>query len=58
MDKDQVKGRRKQAEGAFEKAAGKIAGHKDMERSGRFKNAVGRVQSWYGNLRETIRKSK
>ena len=58
MNKDQVKGRVKQAEGQLEEAAGKIVGDKDMQRSGKFKNAVGKVQSRYGDVKSDIKKSK
>ncbi|TVR04173.1 MAG: CsbD family protein [Spirochaetaceae bacterium] len=57
MDKDQFKGRAKQAEGQLEESAGKIVGNKKMERGGKRKKAVGTVQSRYGDVKSDIKKS-
>lgn len=57
-DKDQIKGRAKQAEGGLEETAGKIVADKAMERSGKRKKAVGKVQSRYGDLKSDVKKSK
>ena len=55
MDKDQVKGKAKQAEGQLEETAGKIVGDKDMERSGKLKKGVGKVQSRYGDFKSKVK---
>lgn len=58
MDKDQVKGRAKQTEGELEESAGKIVGDKEMERSGKLKKVIGKVQSRYGDIKSDIKKSE
>jgi len=58
MDKDQVNGRAKQLEGKIEKVTGKIVGDKKLERSGKLKEAVGKVQTRYGDLKSDAKKKK
>ena len=58
MNKDQVKGRAKQAEGQIEETTGKIVGDKETEKKGKLKNAIGKVQSGYGDVKADIKKSK
>jgi uncharacterized protein YjbJ (UPF0337 family) len=57
MNKDQVKGRVKQAKGKVKKVTGKVVGNKDLERKGKNQNAMGEVQAKYGDLKEDIKKS-
>jgi uncharacterized protein YjbJ (UPF0337 family) len=58
MNKDQVKGRAKNAEGRLEEAVGEIVGDKKMERDGKIKTVVGKVRSRYGDFKSNNRKSK
>lgn len=58
MDKNQVKGKAKQAEGNLEEKSGKAVGDKDMENSGKVKKAAGKGQSRFGDLKSKFKKSK
>lgn len=55
MNKDQVKGRIKEAKGKAKEIAGKVVGNKDLEQEGKIENADGKVQAGYGDLRKTSR---
>ncbi|MEO8383889.1 MAG: CsbD family protein [Betaproteobacteria bacterium] len=55
MNKDQVKGTVKVAEGKIQQAAGKITGSKTQEAKGLLKEAAGETQKNYGNAKETLK---
>lgn len=55
MNKDQVKGQVKQAEGKIKEVTGKVVGNEHLVDEGRAENAIGKVQSNYGDLKETIK---
>ena len=55
MNKDQVKGRIKEAQGKVKEVAGKMVGNKDLERKGKTENTEGKVQAGYGDLKEDIK---
>lgn len=55
MNKDQVKGRIKEAKGKAKEIAGKVVGNKDLEQEGKIENADGKVQAGYGDLREDVK---
>ncbi len=55
MNKDQVKGRIKEAKGKAKEIAGKVVGNKDLEQKGKIENADGKVQAGYGDLREDVK---
>lgn len=57
MNKDQVKGRIKQAEGKAKEVAGKIVGNKNLKRKGQLENAAGKVQAGFGDLKEDLKKA-
>lgn len=57
MNKDQVKGRLKKAEGKVKEVAGKLTGNKTLEQKGKVKNAAGDVQADYGDLKNDVAKS-
>jgi len=57
MNRDQVKGRIKEAKGNAKKVAGIAVGSKKLERKGIIQNTIGKVQSAYGDLKEDIRKA-
>jgi uncharacterized protein YjbJ (UPF0337 family) len=56
MNKDQVKGRAKEAKGAIKEATGKAVGNKDMENEGSVEKSTGKVQAGYGDLKRDINK--
>lgn len=55
MNKDQVKGRVKEAEGKMKEVAGKVVGNEKLEAEGKVDQALGKVQSGYGDLKEDIK---
>lgn len=55
MNEDQVKGRVKQIKGGIKEVAGKIVGDKDLKDEGEIENAVGKVQTTYGDLKEDLK---
>lgn len=56
MNKDQVKGRIKEAKGAIKETTGKAVGNKDMENEGSVEKSTGKVQAGYGDLKSDINK--
>jgi len=56
MNKDQVKGRAKEAIGAIKAATGKVIGGKDMESKGSVQKATGKIQAGYGDLKKDIKR--
>jgi uncharacterized protein YjbJ (UPF0337 family) len=57
MDKNQVKGRIKDAEGKAKEITGKIVGNKSLEEKGKAQKTVGKIQAGYGDLKNDIKKS-
>jgi uncharacterized protein YjbJ (UPF0337 family) len=57
MNKDQVKGRVKQAAGKIKETAGKLSGNKSLEQKGKVRNAAGDAQAAKGDLKNDIQKS-
>jgi len=55
MNKDQVKGRIKETVGKIKQAAGRILGNKNLEQKGTVQNAVGKVQTNYGDLKQDLK---
>lgn len=58
MNKDQVKGRIKEAEGTVKEDAGKVSGKESLEHKGKLQKAAGKVQAGYGDIMNEIRKDK
>ena len=58
MNKDQVKGRIKEAEGKVKEITGKIVGNKTMEVKGVLQKTVGKVQAGYGDLKQESKKAR
>lgn len=57
MNKDQVKGRAREAKGKLKEATGKLIGNKDMETDGKIENVVGKAQAKYGDLKNDLKHS-
>ena len=55
MNKDQVKGTIKTAEGKIQQAAAKITGNETQEAKGALKEAAGKVQKNYGDAKEAVK---
>lgn len=58
MNKDQVKGRYKEAEGKVKEATGKAIGNPTLEIKGQVENAVGNIQAGYGDRKDALKKGK
>ena len=56
MNKDQVKGNLKQAEGAIKEVTGKVTGNKNLEEKGKIEKGIGKVQEHYGDVKADIKK--
>jgi len=55
MNKDQVKGRIKEATGKVKEVTGKVVGNESLEAEGKVDQVVGEVQADYGDLKEDIK---
>ncbi len=55
MNKDQIKGRVKEATGKAEENAGQVAGNRDLEDRGTGQKIGGKVQKTYGDVKEDIK---
>jgi uncharacterized protein YjbJ (UPF0337 family) len=53
--KGKVKGRFKEAKGKVKEIAGKIVGNKDLEQEGKIQNTEGKVQAGCGDLKQNIK---
>lgn len=58
MNKDQLKGAVKDTAGKAQKEVGKATGNKTQEVKGAAKQGEGKVQTAYGNLKETLKNSR
>jgi len=58
MNKDQVKGRIKEAKGSAKEVAGKVSGKESLELKGKLQKAGGKVQAGYGDIKNDIKKDK
>lgn len=56
MNKDQVKGHVKEAEGKVKEVTGKVVGNKTLEQKGNLEKAVGEVQADYGDRKNDLKK--
>ncbi len=56
MNKDQVKGRIKEAQGKVKEVTGKIVGSKHLEEKGFVQKTVGEVQAGFGDFKEDLKK--
>ena len=55
MNKDQIKGRVKEAEGTIKQVTGKIVGNENLEEKGRVEKVAGTVQAGYGDIKSDIK---
>ncbi len=52
MNKDQIKGRIKEAEGTVKEAAGKLAAKEILEQKGKLLKTAGKAQAGYGDIKK------
>ena len=55
MNKDQVKGRVKEAEGKIKEVAGKLVGNEKLEQKGKVQKIVGEAQAAVGDLKQDVK---
>lgn len=55
MNKDQIKGRVKEAKGKVKEVVGRVSGDKTMENKGRLQNTIGKAQAGYGDVKQDIK---
>jgi len=58
MNKDQVKGRVREAKGKVKEIAGKAVGNRRVEAEGDAEQLAGKVQKSYGDVKNEARKSR
>ena len=58
MNKDQVKGRIKEAEGKAKEVAGKVVGNKNLETRGVVQKNVGKIQKGLGDIKDDLKKGQ
>jgi uncharacterized protein YjbJ (UPF0337 family) len=57
-NKDQVKGRIKEAEGKVKEVAGKLVGNETLEAKGKVQKTLGQAQAKYGDVKQDMKDSK
>ena len=55
MNKDQVKGRIREAKGTVKEAAGKVTGKVSLEQKGKLQKAAGKFQAGYGDIKNDLK---
>ena len=58
MNKDQVKGRAKEAEGKIKEVAGKLVGNEKLEAKGKIQKVLGKAQAKFGDVKQDMKDSK
>jgi len=58
MNKDQVKGRVKEAEGMIKEVAGKLVGNETLEAKGKIQKTLGKAQAKYGDVKQDVKDAK
>jgi len=53
MNKDQVKGRVKEAKGKIKELAGKLVGNESLEAKGKVQKTLGKAQAKFGDVKQT-----
>jgi uncharacterized protein YjbJ (UPF0337 family) len=56
INKDQVKGRVKEAEGKIKEVAGKLVGNQTLETKGTVQKNLGKAQAKFGDVKQDIKK--
>lgn len=58
INKDQVKGRVKEAEGTIKEAAGKAVGNEKLQAKGKVQKIVGKAQAAFGDVKQDLKVPK
>ena len=54
INKDQVKGRVKEAEGKIKEVAGKLVGNETLEAKGKVQKILGQAQAKFGDVKQDV----
>jgi uncharacterized protein YjbJ (UPF0337 family) len=57
MNKDQLKGRVKEAKGKIKEVAGKLVGNQTLEAKGKVQKVLGKVQAKFGDVKQDMKDS-
>lgn len=55
MNRDQVKGRIKEAKGKIKEAAGKLVGNEKLEQKGMTQKVLGEAQAKFGDVKKDVK---
>jgi uncharacterized protein YjbJ (UPF0337 family) len=58
MNKDQVKGRVKEAKGKIKEVAGKLVGDENLEARGKVQKVLGEAQAKFGDVKQDVKDAK
>lgn len=58
INKDQVKGRVKEAEGTIKEAAGKAVGNDRLQAKGKVQKILGKAQAAFGDVKQDLKDTK
>jgi uncharacterized protein YjbJ (UPF0337 family) len=58
MNKDQVKGRVKEAKGKIKEVTGKLLGNENLEAKGKVQKVLGDAQAKFGDVKQDVKESK
>jgi uncharacterized protein YjbJ (UPF0337 family) len=56
-NKDQVRGRIKEAKGKINEVAGKLLGDKTLQAKGKSQNTLGKAQAKFGDVKQRVKQS-
>ena len=57
-NKDQVRGRVKEAQGKIKEVAGKLVGNEKLEAKGKIQKVLGKAQAKFGDVKQDMKNSK
>ena len=57
-NKDQVRGRVKEAQGKVKEVAGKLVGNEKLEAKGKIQTVLGKAQAKFGDVKQDMKDSK
>lgn len=55
VNKDQVRGRVKEAKGKIKEVAGKLVGNESMEAKGKIQKNLGKAQAKFGDVKQDVK---
>lgn len=58
MNKDQVRGRIKEAKGKIKEVAGKLVGNETLEAKGKVQKVLGEAQAKFGDVKKDVKDAK